>query len=179
MTLGLGSRVRLGVALMVIACAMPTAHADAYDTELRFEEYRVRAAFLVNVTKFVQWLDDAALAFCTTGDRFFAVATGDAVGHSSTGSHEIVVRTLEPKEDFTQCQTVFIVTFVARDTAAILKQVQELPVLTIGESPSFLSEGGAVRVFIENNRIRFNVGGGAAEKKGLKIGSQLLALAAR
>ncbi len=69
--------------------------------------------------------------------------------------------------------------FVGRDTPAILKQVQELPVLTIGESASFLTEGGAVRVFVEDNRIRFKVGGGAAEKKGLRISSQLLTLAAR
>ena len=179
MTPGLSSRVRLGVALMVIACAMPTAHAAASSDDVRFEEYRVRAAFLVNFTKFVQWPDDGALAFCITGDRFFARAMSAAAGHSSTGGREIVVRTLGPKEDFTQCHTVFIAAFVGRDTPAILKQVQELPVLTIGESPSFLTEGGAVRVFIENNRIRFKVGGGAAEKKGLRISSQLLTLAAR
>jgi len=37
----------------------------------------------------------------------------------------------------------------------------------------------ALRVFIDNNRIRFNVGGGAAERKGLKISYQLLTLAAK
>ena len=175
---GLSSRV--GVALMVIACAMPTAHADDTDSpDARFEEYRVRAAFLLNFTKFVHWPDDGVLDFCITGDRFFARAMSTAVRQSSTGRREIVVRTLGPKEDFTQCHTVFIAAFVGRDTSAILKQVQELPVLTIGESPSFLAEGGAVRVFVENNRIRFKVGGGAAEKKGLRISSQLLTLAAK
>ena len=157
MTPGLSSRVRLGVAMMVIACAMPTAHADASGDDVRFEEYRVRPAFLVNFTTFVQWPDDGALAFCITGDRFFARAMSAAAGHSSTGGREIVVRTLGPKEE----------------------QVHELPVLTIGESPSLLTEGGAVRVFVENNRIRFKVGGGAVEKKGLRISSQLLTLAAR
>ncbi len=178
MTSALSSRVRLGVALMVIACAMRTAHAAVND-DVRFEEHRVRAEFLVNFTKFVQWPDDGALAFCITGDRFFARAMSAAIAQSSTGGREIVVRTLGPKEDFTQCHTVFIAAFVGRGTQAILKQVQELPVLTIGESPSFLTEGGAVRVFVENNRIRFKVGGGAAEKKGLRISSQLLTLAAK
>ena len=53
-----------------------------------------------------------------------------------------------------------------RDTSAI-------------ESPSFLTEGGAVRVFPENNRIRFNVGERGAERKDLKTGNQRLTLAAR
>jgi hypothetical protein len=167
------------VALIVIACAMPTAHAAEDSTDGRFEEYRVRAAFLLNFTKFVQWPDDGALTFCITGDRFFARAMSAAARQSSTGGREIVVLALGPKEDFTQCQTVFVAAFVGRDTSAILKQVHELPVLTIGETPSFLTEGGAVRVFVENNRIRFKVGGGAAEKKGLRISSQLLTLAAK
>jgi hypothetical protein len=155
------------------------ASALAAHTDDRLAEYRVRAAFLVNFTKFVQWPHDGALAFCIAGDDVFAVAMTAAVGHRGTDEREIVVHALGPKRDFTQCDAVFIGPFAAQHTASILRQVQELPVLTIGESDPFLNDGGTVRVFIEDNRIRFKISGKAAEKKGLKISSQLLNLAAR
>jgi hypothetical protein len=145
----------------------------------RVDEYGVRAALLVNFTKFVQWPHDGALAFCVTGDDVFTVAMAGAVGRRATGGREIAVRGLGPTDDFTRCDVAFVGRFVARYTVAILKQVQELPVLTMGESDAFLNEGGDVRVFIADNRIRFQISGSAAEKRGLKISSQLLSLAAR
>jgi hypothetical protein len=53
------------------------------------------------------------------------------------------------------------------------------PILTVGETPQFLRDGGMVRFHIENNKVRFQINQKNAETAGLKVSSLLLALAAR
>jgi hypothetical protein len=52
-------------------------------------------------------------------------------------------------------------------------------VLTVGETPDFLREGGHARFYVENNRIRVEINAAVADRAGLKISSQLLTLARR
>ena len=53
------------------------------------------------------------------------------------------------------------------------------PILTVGETAQFLREGGMVRFYLQNNNVRFQINQKNAEAAGLKVSSQLLALAAR
>jgi hypothetical protein len=178
----LGSRVRLGVTVLAIVCAALTAEAAsafASGTDARLDEYRVRASFLLKFAKFVQWPRDGSLTFCVTGDEEFGVAMTTMAGAANVGnSRDVVVRTVSPKGDFSKCDMVYVGRDATRHTADILKQIDGVPVLAVGESDAFLSEGGIVRVFIEDNKIRFQINGSTAEKRGLKISSQLLSLAA-
>ena len=52
-------------------------------------------------------------------------------------------------------------------------------VLTVGESTRFLRSGGMVRLYVEGQKVRFQVNQKNAEAAGLKLSSQLLTLAAR
>ena len=55
--------------------------------------------------------------------------------------------------------------------------VRGLPVLTVGDSEAFWNAGGIIAFHVSENRMRFRINLGVAEKAGLKISSQLLALA--
>jgi hypothetical protein len=74
---------------------------------------------------------------------------------------------------------VFVSALEARHTADILPRVQAAGVLTVGETPDFLREGGHARFYVENNRIRVEINAAVADRAGLKISSQLLTLARR
>jgi hypothetical protein len=50
------------------------------------------------------------------------------------------------------------------------------PILTVGETVQFMREGGMVRFFVEDNRLRFSINQKAAEASGLKVSSKLLTL---
>ncbi len=52
-----------------------------------------------------------------------------------------------------------------------------LPTLTVGETSGFLTQGGMIRFFLENNRVRFSINQTIAESAGLQISSRLLRLA--
>ena len=65
-----------------------------------------------------------------------------------------------------------------RDAAELMQRVRG-PVLTVGETAQFLRDGGMVRFYLQNNKVRFQINQKNAEAAGLKVSSQLLALAAR
>jgi hypothetical protein len=62
-------------------------------------------------------------------------------------------------------------------SATLLRWARRRPVLTVGETTSFLREGGIVRVFRSDNRLRLQINNKSAEGAGLKISSRLLQLA--
>ena len=64
------------------------------------------------------------------------------------------------------------------DTSALLAQIQGA-VLTVGETPRFLRDGGMVRMFVEDQRMRFEINRRQTDLAGLKISAQLLSLAAK
>jgi len=177
------ARIRVGVTLLAIVCAALAAEAApafASGNNARMDEYRVRAAFLLKFAKFVQWPRDGSLTFCVTGDEEFGFAITTTAGAANGGNgRDVVVHNVSPKSDFSKCDMVYVGRDASKYTADILKQIEGVPVLAVGESDAFLNEGGIVRVFVEDNKIRFQVNGSTAEKRGLKISSQLLSLAAR
>jgi hypothetical protein len=52
-----------------------------------------------------------------------------------------------------------------------------MPVLTVGETSNFLSDGGMIRFHLDEGRIRFDINLAAAESSHLQISSRLLLLA--
>jgi hypothetical protein len=55
--------------------------------------------------------------------------------------------------------------------------VAGLPVLTVGEHEEFLTDGGMIRLFVEDNKVRFSINQKAADAAGILISSRLLRLA--
>ena len=165
------------LAIMGAALGPEASIAFASASDTRMDEYRVRAAFLVKFSKFVQWPHAGSLAFCIAGDGEFGFAMTSVTGQRD-GGRDVVVRTIDPKGDFSSCDVVYVGHDAVRQTADILGQIATRPVLAVGESDAFLKEGGIVRVFVEDHKIRFQVDGATSEKRGLKISSQLLSLAA-
>ena len=72
------------------------------------------------------------------------------------------------------CQVLFVPRGVA--AGAYLRAVGVSPVLTVGESPDFLEQGGAINFVIEGGKVRFAINQAAAERAQLRISSRLLQL---
>lgn len=144
-------------------------------------EYQVKAAFLLNFTKFVEWPQsafaspDAPLEVCILGEDPFGdfldrLVSGEIVGGRKVATLRIK-RTPPPKA----CAVLFI----GRRDQDTLKRLSDLGpgVLTVGEGESFLREGGMIAFVIENRRVRFVINQAAAEHAGLKLSSRLLSVA--
>ena len=90
----------------------------------------------------------------------------------------IVVRELRDEEDARGCHMVFF--DEASDgprRSGILRRVRDGAVLTVGETNKFLAEGGLVRLYVEGDRLRFQIDSVGVQLSGLKVSAQLLSLA--
>ena len=79
--------------------------------------------------------------------------------------------------DVNACHLLFVTTAQAKNVAETLRRLRDLPPLTVGESEDFIRSGGAIRFFIEENKVRFEVNTDAAGRAKVKLSSKLLSLA--
>jgi hypothetical protein len=167
-------RPQLAVAL-ALALAMPVAiPAQAAN------EYEVRAAFLFNFTRFVDWPPSTGSGpFCIgiEGADPFGSALDEAVKGRSARGHAIAVKHFKPGEESAPCQIVFISGTDAKKMRAALGRLQHAAVLTVGEGAGFCHSGGVIAFQVEDNKVRLEINPDAAQRARLQISSKLLTLA--
>lgn len=174
-------RAIAAAAIVGLAWAMLPACVEAGQSGWRADEYQMKAAFLYNFAKFVQWpvSDDNAqpLTMCVFGDDLFGIALRKTVRDKKVDGRGLVVRMFRVEEESRGCHILFISAAEARHTSELLAGASGGAVLTVGETTPFLREGGLVRFYAEGNRLRFQINAEGAQQAGLKISSQLLGIA--
>lgn len=146
-------------------------------------EPALKAAFVYNVAKFVEWppaaLPPAAqLTICVLNDRQFIEELTRAVKDRALLGHGITVLRVEPDGPFRSCHVLYVSGTPPARVAAIAQALADAPVLTIGDLDDFVKNGGIARLFFQNGRLRLDVNLGGARRSQLRINSRLLALAA-
>ena len=145
-------------------------------------EYQVKAAYLLNFARFVEWPQGAfesansPLRICVVGSDPFGNDLDSLVQGERIGNHPVVVARVRIAEALpSNCH----VAFIPEDWPEQRRLIEALRpgVLTVGERPGFLDEGGIIGFVIENRRVRFDVSDAAAANSGLKLNSQLLKVA--
>jgi hypothetical protein len=158
------------------AAAIPTAHGQ----EKAIGEYDVKAAFLYNLTKFIEWPDKSldqksALTIYILGDAPFGNAL-DAIRGKTIKGKAIVVKKTNSLDILKHGDILFISNSEKGRLEQILKGISGLPILTVGDTESFAENGVIVNFYIEDNKIRFEINIEAAKRAGLRISSNLLRL---
>ncbi len=148
-----------------------SAAAGAQDVPL---EYRVKAAYLFNFAKFVEWpAAPDPITICVAGRNVFGEALSETIRGETINGRPLAIRViLEPEAG---CQIVFVPRGAA--ASAYLGAARTSPSLTVGESPDFIEQGGIVNFTLEGANVRFQFDSDAAERAGLRISSRLLRLA--
>ena len=167
----------LALSLLAFTTArLPTAGAAGPS------EYEVKAAFLYNFARFVEWPldaagDDRTFVVTVLGRDPFGSALDDTLRGKMIDDKRVVVRRVLRSEDVGRSHIVFISDSEKDRLPAILKSLEAAPVLTVGEMNQFAERGGVIRFKVDQDRIRLEINVAAAERSRLKISSQLLKLA--
>ncbi|MGH7942293.1 MAG: YfiR family protein [Limisphaerales bacterium] len=146
-----------------------------------FSEYQVKAAFLYNFGKFVEWSSNdfastnAPLVIGIYGQDPFGNNLADVIRNRYINGHPVITREVS-LEELKHCQILFIARSEQKNIKEILASLDDAGVLTVTESMPFQS-GVMITFVIENQHIRFEINNTAAEKAGLKLSSKLLILA--
>ncbi|MBI3896670.1 MAG: YfiR family protein [Gammaproteobacteria bacterium] len=151
--------------------------ASAADAPL---EYQVKASYLYNFMRFIDWPDDAfaadgAFNLCVSDLSRFGAAL-DALAGEQIDGHTIHVRSVDSPAAVraTHCHLLFV---SAAKEIVWMPLAPERGLLTVGESREFTQHGGIINLLEVQGRIRFQINHPVAERAGLVISSRLLNLA--
>lgn len=141
-------------------------------------EYEVKAAFLLNFTKFIEWPRntnsmESPFTICILGEDPFGTSLDQIVEGEQVAQRRLAVRRIRAVSN--SCEVLFI----GKSERSIAQILAEIPsgVLTVGESDDFIRQGGMIAFAVENRRVRFDIDERAAARGGLKISSKLLNVA--
>ena len=142
-------------------------------------EYQVKAAFLYNFAKFVQWPADAfrssqsPLVLGVLGRNPFGSILKQTLQGKTAQGRSFMIRTATDPKEIGFCHILFISASEQRRLGQILKGLQG-PVLTVSEIPRFAHQGGIINFYLADKKVRFEINLKKAEKVRIKIKSQLL-----
>jgi hypothetical protein len=145
-------------------------------------EYQLKAAFLYEFGRFVEWpwfaeSGKSQFSICVLGVDPFGAWLDDAVRSKTVEGLTVAARRILGTKDVEGCHVLFISSSEDNRLVEILGSMEGRGVLTVGEGMPFVRRGGMISFTIEDNRVRFAINKRAAEEAGLKLSSQLLRLA--
>jgi len=172
---------RICLHLCLFTAALQPLRAEAVAAE--FSAPQVKAAFLYNFAKFVDW---PAGAFATERSPLVLGVLGqDPVGDAATEllagktvkGRPLEIRSVSSPEEAIRCHLLFISSTELSLLDRTLPALQRHSVLTVSDGERFAELGGVIGLMTVDQRIRFEINAQAARDAGLEISSQLLSLA--
>lgn len=165
----------------VLAAVLALARGAAgQDTPEALPEYVLKAGFLYNFAKYVEWpadafeSADAPIVIGIVGKDPFGPDLEKSLGGKTVRNRAFrILRFAEPA-DIRRCHMLFVPRSEKERLEQILAQAAKGPTLTVGEDAGFARAGGTSSILIENEKPRLEVNPDAAEKAGLTISAKLL-----
>jgi|SRR5579859_1738141 len=169
----------IATALLILLAAVVNP-ASASD---KLSEYQIKAAFLVNFARFVEWPPQAfgaandPFVFGVYGKDLWGAALDQAVLGKTIDGRPAVIRRTSEVSALRSCQVVFVPAPEMRHWREVSASLGNLSVLLVGESEGFAEGGGVINFILEDERVRFEINPSAAARVHLKVSSKLLQLA--
>lgn len=165
------------LACMTLFCPQP-GRAES----VKLSENEVKAAYLYNFAKYVDWpaaafsRENTPLTVCIVGksplNEVIELLTGRIIKN-----RRLAVRQLSRSEDIGECQILFVNATVKTSTSQILASTASRSILTVSDYKGFAAAGGNIEFVPVGDKIRFEINNRAAQRGKLQISSHLLRLA--
>jgi hypothetical protein len=175
---GQGLRAVLTAALLILLFVPSSQGAE--DSSL---EYKVKAGFLINFTKFVDWpgnvlpATNSPIVIGLLAEDPVAPIIRDQLNGKVANGRPIVVRLLPDFRNVVDCHMLFLSRAQKGRVDQLLAQALGKPILTVGELDHFALDGGVINFVRYDESFRFEVNLEAAEKARLKISAKLASMA--
>lgn len=146
-------------------------------------EYQIKAAFLFNFAKFVDWppdafpSDKAPITLCMFRHDPFGSSLDEIIQGKTINNRAILARRTNELPDLKPCQLVFVDKEADKGLSDVLNSLKGTSALVVGESEGFAERGGGIQFFLEDNKLRFAINVDAIQRARLNVSSKLLALA--
>jgi hypothetical protein len=146
------------------------------------DQYRVKAAFLRNFGRFVEWPAQSlpargVLIIGFVGDDRFGDVLEEELRFKAAGGHPIRLRRLRWNQQLTTCHILFVSASESAHLQSILQEVAKESVLTVSDLGGFAQVGGMIELIAGGNRLQFDINRQTALNARLKIDTKLLSAA--
>lgn len=151
--------------------------------QTKASESAVKATYLYNFSRFVQWPADAAstkvdsFSICVFGEDPFGPVLDTILSGESIGGKAVVAKGVTKLQDASDCRVLYISASEESRLKEILGSVDRAGVLTVSDIPQFSLRGGMIQFVFVGNRVRFEVNLSNAQAAGLTLSSDLLKVA--
>jgi hypothetical protein len=157
--------------------------AHCAGAEVDMTESKVKALFLFNFTKYVNW--PPAVFHATNGPIIIGLIGEDRLGDAleklvegkRVSERQILIQPIKKNGDLGKCQILFISDSERKGLSEILDKIKTLPVLTVGETDQFIESGIMINFVKKEGKIRLEINLEAARQVRLEISAQLLRVA--
>jgi len=164
--------VTQSIRIFLLATLLTTSTTTNATDEL---ETKVKAAYIFNFTKFVEWVGVSrdTLNICVIGNNAIAEILKDLAARNT--GRKIRVE-LEQMTDLTECQMLYI-DHSEKSFSDLLVKTRGAQILTVSDAKSFANNGGIIGFYIDEGKVKVEINQQLAEASGIKISSNLLEIA--
>jgi YfiR/HmsC-like len=159
--------------------AIPALHAQ----NARPTDYQVKATYLYNFGRFIEWPGKVAAAeggsftVCVLGQDPFGPSLDATLAGETIGGRTIVAKRISSAEESGNCQIIFLSLADDSRLNKIIADLDKKAVLTVSDMPQFVKRGGMIQFVAEGKKVRFEVNLTATQHAGLTLSSELLKVA--
>ena len=148
-----------------------------------FTEYEVKAAYIFNFAKFVEWSD--SIFPSKTSPLILGIYGGDPFGDilqktfndRTVNGRKWIVKYYKEGDKIEKCHILFIPKIEMVELLKVLNSVRNRSILTVGDNiKDFCQTGGIINFTPQYSKYRFEINNGEASKIKLIISSKLLIL---
>lgn len=171
--------LRIALVAGIIMCGAG-AHAQTLSAES--SEYLIKAGFIYNFAKLVEWPSSAArkdqpIVIGVLGNDAFAGVLDRVVEGKKLDGRPFVVKRVAKEFRDCGCHMLFVARAESARPEEIIQFQKTASVLTISEAADFARRGGIIAFVLEDSKVHFEVNVEAAKQAALTISSRLLTLA--
>lgn len=146
-------------------------------------DFQVKAAYLYNFGRFIEWparisaADGNPFTVCVLGQDPFGPVLDATLAGATIANRKVVARRIASLQESVNCQILFLSSSEERRLGKIIESLNKAAVLTVSDMPQFAQHGGMIQFVSEGDRVRFEVNLTATQQAGLSPSSELLKVA--
>ena len=154
-----------------------------YAQKPKVSEYQVKATYLYNFGRFVQWPPNATTAkgdsfsICVLGRDPFGPSLDSTLAGETMDGKPLAAKRISTPRDAEGCRILFISSTEENHLKEILAALDESSILTVSDMPAFSRRGGMIQFVLEGDKVRFEINLTKAESAKLTLSSELLKVA--
>ncbi len=178
-TLSFRRMLPMNVCLIMLLGGISSVHGD--DSSQKGEQL-LKAAFLYNFAKFVEWPvtafadEQAPLTICVLGTGPLGAELDHLTG-KVIRERRLLVKPVQVDSHITRCHQLYVSPDELARTPDILRLLRTTPVLTVCDGEGCAEAGLMINMRMADNRVALDLNLGTVQRTALKVSSQLLKLA--